>query len=88
MEQRAVRRSRSRSQSPTTKAIIRASETSAQEIEQKKLKEARQQYRALKADLMKFKREDEKIGSNLDEANLDVQVRFTPLALQRQRFIN
>lgn len=37
---------------------------------------------------MKFKREDEKIGSNLDEANLDVQVRFTPLALQRQRFLN
>jgi hypothetical protein len=32
---------------------------------------------------MKFKREDEKLGTNLDEANLDVQARFTPLALQR-----
>jgi hypothetical protein len=30
---------------------------------------------------MKFKREDEKLGSNLDETNLDIQVRFTPLAL-------
>jgi hypothetical protein len=52
-----------------------------QELERKKLKEARQQYKALKADLMKFKREEEKLGSNLDETNLDVQVRFTPLAL-------
>jgi hypothetical protein len=43
-----------------------------QEAESKKLKEARQQYKALKADLMKFKREEEKLGSNLDETNLDV----------------
>ena len=43
-----------------------------QEAERKKLKEARQQYKALKADHMKFKREEEKLGSNLDETNLDV----------------
>jgi hypothetical protein len=81
-------RSRSRSQSPTTQALIRAAGANQQELDQKRLNEARLQYRSLKADLMKFKREDEKLGSNLDETNLDVQVRFTPLALQRQRFLN
>lgn len=80
-KERRRSRSRSRSQSPTTQAILRAAGDSKKELEQKKLQEAREQYRALKADLMKFKREDEKIGSNLDRANIDVQVRFTPLAL-------
>ena len=52
-------------------------------IEQNKIKEARLQYKSLKADLMKFKRVEEKLGSNIDDTNLDVQARFTPLALQR-----
>lgn len=35
---------------------------------------------------MRFKKD--KMGSNLDDQNLDIQAKFTPLQLQRQKFIN
>jgi hypothetical protein len=57
-------------------------------IDEDKLKEARSRYKSLKADLMKFKKDSDKMGSNLDENSLSVQARFTPLQLQRQRFMN
>ncbi len=50
------------------------------------LTKTRQQYEDLKADLLQFKAV--KTGTLLDEANLDVQTRLTPLDIQRQKFIN
>ncbi len=43
------------------------------------LKKTREQYELLRADLLSFKQT--KVGSLLDESNLEVQAKLTPLAL-------
>lgn len=46
----------------------------------------REEYKHLRADLMRFKQD--KVGTNLDETNIELQTKVTPLQLQRQKFIN
>ena len=42
-----------------------------------KLREVRQEYSKLRADLMRFKKD--KVGTYLDESNIEVQQKMTPL---------
>lgn len=46
----------------------------------------RQEYNNLRADLLSFKAT--KVGTLLDESNLEVVARVSPLDLQRQKFLN
>ena len=101
-------RSRSRSLSPTSKALARAqlkenkeddyNQKSEEEeivpgskhwkkkVDEEKLKAARQEYDSLRAGLMTFKKD--KMGTNLDENNIEVQAKYSALQIQRQKFLN
>ena len=56
------------------------------EVDEQKLEESRREYAELKASLLTFKKE--KMGTNLDEGNIQVQAKFSALQLQRQKFLN
>ena len=58
----------------------------ADSAQQQALKKTRAEYDSLRADLLQFKQN--KVGTLLDEGNLDVQARISALALQRQLYIN
>lgn len=55
-------------------------------MDEQKLEESRREYAQLRASLMTFKQD--KMGTNLDESNIDVQANFSALQLQRQKFLN
>lgn len=44
---------------------------------EEQLKQVRQEYSKLRADLMRFKKD--KVGSYLDESNVELQQKLTPL---------
>mmetsp|Transcript_9907 Transcript_9907/g.7448 ORF Transcript_9907/g.7448 Transcript_9907/m.7448 type:complete len:118 (+) Transcript_9907:917-1270(+) len=45
----------------------------------------REQYEQLRAELIQFKKA--KVGTLIDEANLDVQAKISPLELQRAKYL-
>ena len=72
-----VKKSRSRSgSSSSSDSTFEKPMTQAQT---QALKKTREQYELLRADLLSFKQT--KVGSLLDESNLEVQAKLTPLAL-------
>ena len=46
-------------------------------LDEDKLEESRREYAQLRASLMTFKKE--KMGTNLDESNIEVQAKFSAL---------
>ena len=55
-------------------------------LDEQKLEESRREYAQLRASLLTFKKD--RMGTNLDESNIEVQAKYSALQIQRQKFLN